>query len=637
MKAGQLIGLHFYKKLLQYSPTKFDKLENHKVNVRGIALSVEQLNNGFLKILSLFCFVTLLSCATEAPDGDHKLTSRKFQGIPSMAITDNGQLWATWYAGKTPREDQNNYVVVATSSDSGKTWNESFIIDPDNEGPIRAYDPELWIDPEGRLWSFWSETIGHDGTIAGVWAKVNSNPNKEHSNWSEPIRITDGIMMCKPTVLSSGEWILPVSTWRDTDNSARVIVSTDKGHTFNLRGACNVPVEDRNYDEHMIVERKDKSLWMLVRTSYGIGESASKDSGNTWSDLVPSAIAHPSARFFIRHLQSGNLLLVKHGPINERIGRSHLTAYISEDDGYSWLGGLLLDERDGVSYPDGQQREDGTIHIVYDYSRTGAREILMATFTEEDVIAGNQLSATVSLRMIVSKFLEFGFDSKKIFIDKATVKFTTQRNGSEIRYTIDGTEPKQNSLLYTGPFVISKTTRLTVREFTSDGLILPVYEANYIKEKPIKSLSVIPKGGGLNFKYFRLTEPIDSLADLQKYEPTETGEVERFIFPYKDENLSENFGLSFSGYIEVPKDDVYIFSLLSNDGSRLFIADKLVVDNDGPHGTTEKGGEIALQKGWHKIELLYFQAGGGKALQVFVESGGAEKTELKANTLKLEL
>lgn len=607
---------------------------SNRINLSSIGVG-KQYCGGFLKIISLLCFVFLVSCATEAPDVDYTLASRKFQGIPSMAISNSGRLWATWYAGTSPAEDKNNYVVVATSGDGGKSWTEKFVIDPDAEGPKRAYDPELWIDPDGRLWSFWSETIGHDGTIAGVWAKVNSNPDKADSKWSEPKRITDGIMMCKPTVLSTGEWIFPVSTWRDTDNSARVIVTTDKGDTFNLQGACNVPVDVRNYDEHIIVERKDSSLWMLVRTSYGIGESISNDSGKTWSDLTPTTIGHPSARFFIRRLQSGNLLLVKHGPINERIGRSLLTAYISKDDGANWLGGLLLDERDGVSYPDGQQKEDGTIHVVYDYSRTGARAILMATFTEEDVISGNQLSATVSLRMIISKFWEFGFDSKKIFIDEATVDFKPMYDGSKIRYTTDGTEPEQNSLLYTKPFNINKTTRLKVREYTSDGLMLPVYDANYIKEKPIKPASFVSEKRGLNFQYFKLSESIGSTADLQKYEPTVIGEVEKMIFPYKDEDLAKFFGIIYSGYIEIPKDDVYTFSVISNDGSRLSIADKLVVDNDGSHGATEKGGEIALQKGFHKIELSYFQSGGGKALQVFIKSDGREKTEIEADAFHL--
>ena len=62
-------------------------------------------------------------------------------------------------------------------------------------------------------------------------------------------------------------------------------------------------------------------------------------------------------------------------------------AFISKDDGRSWSEGLLLDQRPGVSYPDGQQAEDGTIYITYDFSRTGAQQILMTSFTEEDVLA----------------------------------------------------------------------------------------------------------------------------------------------------------------------------------------------------------------------------------------------------------
>ncbi len=128
----------------------------------------------------------------------------------------------------------------------------------------------------------------------------------------------------------------------------------------------------------------------------------STDRGVTWPELKPSAIAHPSARFFITRLSSGNLLLVKHGPIDKRTDRSHLTAYVSTDDGRTWGGGLLLDERGSVSYPDGQQTADGLIRIIYDFSRTGARHILMATFREEDVAAGRAVSDTVRLRQLVS-------------------------------------------------------------------------------------------------------------------------------------------------------------------------------------------------------------------------------------------
>jgi hypothetical protein len=210
-------------------------------------------------------------------------------------------------------------------------------------------------------------------------------------------------MMCKPLALTTGEWVLPASTWRKTDHSAKMVVSTDQGGTWAVRGACQVPVAARMFDEHEFVERKDGSLWLLARTKYGIGESVSTDRGVTWPELKPSAIAHPSARFFVTRLRSGSLLLVKHGAIRERIGRSHLTAFISADDGHTWDGGLLLDERAGVSYPDGQQTADGLIRIIYDYSRTGARQILMAAFREEDAAAGKAVTGAVRLCQLVSQ------------------------------------------------------------------------------------------------------------------------------------------------------------------------------------------------------------------------------------------
>ncbi|WP_202927917.1 sialidase family protein [Cyclobacterium roseum] len=316
----------------------------------------------------------------------HQLQNRKFTGIPSLAVSKDGQrMWSVWYAGTSPGEDENNYVVLAQSLDAGETWEEVLVVDPDGAGPVRAFDPEVWMDPTGKLWVFWAQTIGMNGTEAGVWAMTSDGGSEPGANWSDPKRLTDGIMMCKPTVLSNGEWALPASTWRLTDHSARMVVSRDQGKTWKVKGSIQVPRENRVYDEHMFVEKEDGTIWALIRTNYGIGESFSSDQGETWSPLQPSLFAHPSARFFIRRLHSGNLLLVKHGPLRVRTGRSHLMAFVSSDDGFTWSRGLLLDQRAGVSYPDGQETEDGTLHIVYDRDRTGDREILLATFTEEAI------------------------------------------------------------------------------------------------------------------------------------------------------------------------------------------------------------------------------------------------------------
>ena len=80
----------------------------------------------------------------------------------------------------------------------------------------------------------------------------------------------------------------------------------------------------------------------------------------------------------------------------------HLTAYLSEDDCKTWKGGLLLDERESVSYPDGIQAPDGTIYIAYDRKRVNG-EVLMATFTEDDILARKEVSGKVRLKVPVKQ------------------------------------------------------------------------------------------------------------------------------------------------------------------------------------------------------------------------------------------
>ncbi|MCC5928524.1 MAG: exo-alpha-sialidase [Cyclobacteriaceae bacterium] len=328
----------------------------------------------------------------------YKKEKRQFSGISSIAVSKSGTIWAVWYTGQTPDEDQNNYVVLSKSKDQGQNWEEVLAIDPRHE-IVRAYDPEIWIDPKGRLWVFWAQARFEGrtwnsiekGTRAGVWSIMTEAPDAEIPIWQDPRRLCDGVMMCKPMVLSTGEWVLPSSLWQYTEKNAQMLVSEDEGKSWNVRGGATVPREVRGYDEHMIVEKKDRSLWMLIRTNYGIGQSFSFDRGKTWSMVTPSSIQHTSARFFIYRLHSGNLLLIKHGPVEMKTGRSHLFAFISDDDGHNWTEGLLLDERPGISYPDAQQTTDGVIYITYDFDRKGRQQIFMTTLKEDDIRSGSNV------------------------------------------------------------------------------------------------------------------------------------------------------------------------------------------------------------------------------------------------------
>jgi sialidase-1 len=90
--------------------------------------------------------------------------------------------------------------------------------------------------------------------------------------------------------------------------------------------------------------------------------------------------------------------------------RSHMTALVSDNDGATWKGGLLLDERES-SYPDGVQTEDGTLFIIYDHQRytlnragkRGVGSVVMATFREADVRAGKPVSDGAMLKINVTR------------------------------------------------------------------------------------------------------------------------------------------------------------------------------------------------------------------------------------------
>ncbi len=362
------------------------------------------------------------------PGAKYQDGARSFHMNGGITQTKGGRLWACWLNGE---DGPGSSCICNYSNDEGRTWSKpKLVIDPPelaNGLHRRVLIAEFWTAPNGSLWLFFDYGLHmFDGRI-GVWATVCAQPDAEEVKWSPPVRIAHGSMHNKLIVDREGTWLLPVelyseqyTSWNksgiqkyykdfkgfpelDPERGITIYASRDEGKTWTVRGRQTFPVSAG--EEPMLLEKKDGSFWLVVRTPKGMYQSFSYDGCKNWTAPLP-AFKNPVTRFYITKLNSGNILFVKQGTMEgEEKKRNRLTAWISEDEGITWKGGLLLDERNNVAYPDGFQAEDGRIFISYEHDRLKGKksEILFAVFTEEDVLAGKPVSDKVRMKQNVSK------------------------------------------------------------------------------------------------------------------------------------------------------------------------------------------------------------------------------------------
>jgi azurin len=125
-------------------------------------------------------------------------------------------------------------------------------------------------------------------------------------------------------------------------------------------------------------------------------------------------------------------------------------------------------------------------------------------------------------------------------------------------------------------------------------------------------MNVVASGKGLADLKFKLY-----LGDWQKLpkfsdiNPHREGDVPNNLIQLKLDDYKNQFGVVFTGKLNAPRDGDYFFQLASDDGARVFLDGKQVVENDGIHpSATLREGKANLKKGDHEYRLEYFQAGG---------------------------
>lgn len=229
----------------------------------------------------------------------------------------------------------------------------------------------------------------------------------------------------------------------------------------------------------------------------------------------------------------------------------------------------------------------------------------------------------------------------KPFADIASaepVTITGGRDGYEVRYTVDGTEPTAKSARYEGPVALKQPATVKAR-FFSGGQALPLVATRDYRawQWPLRQPDV--KDGkdlvpGLNLDYYEHENSVriyDVMLRSPKNQQTTTG-LE--LTPFEPVRFSAG---KWTGYVKVPADGVYHFYLATSEGASLFLCNPErdlqlpALARCGWWGHTDQG-SAALRAGLHRIEMQY-QRSSGNNLTLEVEGPGVPRQPLPTSGL----
>lgn len=251
--------------------------------------------------------------------------------------------------------------------------------------------------------------------------------------------------------------------------------------------------------------------------------------------------------------------------------------------------------------------------IVVDVSQVGADALagLGPITVFELTILG---APDVSIPPVISAFADD-------FVNSAEISITNTMKNVEVRYTGDGKDPTIESRLYEAPFSVTKSMTIAARGFRDGKPVTPIVKRAFVKAPPRASFVLDKTEPGLKFACYK--GAWDKCPDFSSLKPEKEAIVHEISI--KGACADDGYALRFTGYLNVPKTDVYTFHLASDDGSRMTLGSTPLIDNDGLHSLAEKSATIVLAGGWHPITIEMFERSGGAGLGLVVSSPGSPR------------
>ncbi|MDB6109272.1 MAG: hypothetical protein JWR69_1022, partial [Pedosphaera sp.] len=193
-----------------------------------------------------------------------------------------------------------------------------------------------------------------------------------------------------------------------------------------------------------------------------------------------------------------------------------------------------------------------------------------------------------------------------IFTNSATVTLADATNGTTIYYTLNGSAPTTNSLLYTGPFTLVTSAAVNAIAVKAGAFNSPIASASFINS------SAIGTGTGLLGQYWTNTSSVAFTNVTFTGLPTlvRTDAVVNFNWGAKGPDPAiggTNYVVRWTGTVQPQFNEPYTFHTTADDGVRLFINGQLLIDNWVDQTATTKSNTITLAaQQLYNIELDYY-------------------------------
>ena len=216
-----------------------------------------------------------------------------------------------------------------------------------------------------------------------------------------------------------------------------------------------------------------------------------------------------------------------------------------------------------------------------------------------------------------------------LYIDKeASATINHPIPEAVIRFTVDGSEPTISSQKYVAPIHLSESTVVSARAFMGDQTSKTARAYYRVLNGPKLKMH------GIKYRYYEGSD-WDILPIFPRLEELKVGQTHQFRIDSINK-VTDQFAIVFESYLQVETPGKYLFYLTSDDGSKLFINDETVVDNDGSHGAKTRRGSVDLPKGKSKIVVQYFNNGGGSWLELQYSGPNIVKQIIPPDVLYLD-